>query len=178
MKRDEKLKSKSWLEYNPDPFFFRQKYSGGFRLVAWTSKLRQLKKLVYSILDTFPENVDILLKIRDENYINKWHRYHSSANLNRLIETMKRNETFVFSDGDNQLCVKRPDTDEYITLDDHGVLFIYSESEQFVDICQRNGFTRKRRKLFYTNGHWHICPEDSESLGRKIIKELKLRPVR
>jgi hypothetical protein len=178
MKPDEKLKSRSWdANYSPGAFFFRHKYSGGSRLVAWTSDLSQLKKLVYSILDTFPEDVEVLLKARDEEFSDNFHRYYASAKLDEVTEAIRQNEAFVFSDGSQQFCIKRPDTDEHIALDDHGILFIYSDSKRFVELCRDYGFRRKKRKLIYANGHWHIRPGDSQNLAKKLIKELGLASV-
>jgi hypothetical protein len=179
MTHDKRLKSRSWdANYNPHPFFFRQRYSGGFRLVAWTPELSQLKTLVYSILDTFPDSVEVLLKLREEEFSDQFSRYFGAVRRNDLVETIRRNESFVFSDGGNQLCVKRLDTDEHIALDDHGVLFVYySKSAQFVDLCRSNGFRRKRRKLIFADGHWHIRPKDSVSLGKGIVRELGLESV-
>jgi len=172
------VKSRSWdPNYNPRPFFFRQRYSGGFRLVAWTPELSQLKALVYSILDTFPDSVEALLKLREEEFSDRFSRYFGPVRRNDLVETIRRNESFVFSDGGNQLCVKRPDADDHIALDDHGILFIYSDSPHFIDLCRRHGFRRKRRKLIFADGHWHVRPKDSVILGKSIVRQLGLESV-
>jgi len=172
------LKSFAWARAcGRGAFFFRQKHSGGFRLVAWTSELPQLKRLVYSILDTFPEEVEVLLKLREKEFDDRFSRYLGPVRRDKLIETMKVKEPFVFADGGSQLCVKRLDTDEFIALDDHGILFIYSDSPQFVDLCRRKGLKRQRRALIYAHDHWHIRRKDSVRVGRGLVKALGLELV-
>jgi hypothetical protein len=178
MKQDEQLKSRSWdVRYGPEPFFFRQRFSGGSRWVAWTPKLSQLKTLVYSILDTFPDDVEVLLKLREKESDDRFSRYMGAVERKALVETIRRNEPFVFSDGGHQLCVKRPDTDEHIAFDDHGVLFIYSQSPQLVALCRSGGFRRQRRKLIFADGHYHVRPKGAVELGRALVSELGLESV-
>ncbi len=179
MNLEEKDKLKAIAkEYNLRPFFFRQKYSEGFRFVAWSSMLRQLKALVYDILKIFSGDIEILLKIRiqKEGEVD-WDRYHGQIEHWKLAEVIKNNELYVFQDGEHQLCIRDSDTGEYIALDDHDILFIYSESEQVIHICEKNGFENREEKLISDFGHWHYSPKDSSALGEKFINDLSLEPV-
>jgi hypothetical protein len=175
--KEEKLKA--CLDgYNPLPFYFKQKYEQGLRYVAWTSNLPQLKQLVYDIINSFSENLEILLKISLEDNPEEFQRYYTKIRKNDLISLMKQNELYIFSDGNHQLCIKRSDTGEYMALDDHDILFIYSDSQTNTDILKNNNFENREEKLIFDSGHWHIRPKDSEKLAEKLIKELNLTLIK
>jgi hypothetical protein len=138
-----------------------------------------LKQLFYRILQTFTTNVEILLKIEKEckSGEQQWNRYYGEVSIDRLQKIIKSNEKYVFQDGSNQLCVKRSDTGEYIVLDDHGILFIYSGSLCFAELCKEAGLEERLEKLIYASGHWHRSPKDADKLANKFIRDLGLKPI-
>jgi len=115
-------------KYAPSPFYFRQKYDNGFRYVAWTPRIGQLKQVIYDIIDNLSENLGILLKIGFEGNSDEFHRYYGEVTKANLMPIIKQHELYIFSDGGHQLCVRDLDTEEYIALDEHDILFIYSDS--------------------------------------------------
>jgi hypothetical protein len=165
--------------YSPAPFYLvQQSDQGETRFVAWTSELRQLKQLIDRLLDTFPDQVEVLLKVdtgetADQDSI--WNRYVGRASRKAVREALVNYERYVFQDGDNQLCVKRPDTDEYFALDHCGVLYVYSSSPQLADLCAGAGFARQHTaELISDAGHWRVSLKDGEQLREGLIHQLGL----
>ena len=91
---------------------------------------------------------------------------------------MKKNEFYIYSDGMHQLCIRDFNTDEYIALDDHDILFIYSNSQENVRILKNNNFEKRKEKLLMDLGHWHREPKDSKKLVEVLIKEMNLEKIK
>jgi hypothetical protein len=178
-KKEDLANLKAGVEgYNPNAFFFKQEYSEGTRFVAWTPTLSQLKALVYDILKIFASDLEILLKVRIRGKDDEaWNRYYGEIEHSKLTDVLKNNELYVFQDGEHQLCVRDTGSGEYIALDDHDTLFIYSDFEQVMAICKKNGFENREEKLISETGHWHCELKDSAVLCQKLINALSLEPV-
>ena len=161
--------------YNPSPFYFREKYENGHRYVAWSNNLIQLKKVFYGIVSEFPEDIEILLKISFEDEPEKFDRYYGKINKADFLLIIKENELYVFSDGNHQLCVRNPVSGDYIALDDHDILFIYSDLNENIEILKNNEFEERKEKLILEEGHWHVRPSNSEELSDRLIKKLNLK---
>jgi hypothetical protein len=117
------------------------------------------------------------LEERGRNGKSQWKRYYGKTSLSKLERTVKSNEKFLFQDGHIQVSIKRSDTGEYLTFDEHGVLYIYSNSDKFEKLCVKAGFEKKVEKLVSESGHWHILPKDSEKFKRNFISQLNLKVV-
>ena len=171
-------------DYGPSPFYFReQRGRDETRLVVWSPDLNQMKELFYQALKVFPAEVEVLLKIKREDKSTqkstqeKWDRYYGQFHRAALEEVIKQSETIIFQDGDSQLNVRKPDASDYVTLDDHGVIYVYSKSEQFEKLCRENGFEERLEKLISDLGHWHITPKDAQKKRAKFIRGLNLKRV-
>ncbi|MHC4742312.1 MAG: hypothetical protein ACYS8Z_10390 [Planctomycetota bacterium] len=163
--------------YNPEPFYYKEAGEYGTRFVAWAGKLSQLKELVYSILEGYPEELEVLLSVNEDNHEDNsedWVRHYGDVSKYHLINFVQDNELYIFSGGDHQLCSRRYDTEEYIALDDHGVLFIYSDSEETGEICRANGFEKRHEKLILQASHCHFRPPDADTLRELLIQQLNL----
>ena len=134
---------------------------------------------MYATLETFPNEVEVLLKLHelDDEGEERWARYYQQTTLHKVQEAIRSNEEYVFQDGFHQLCIKRPDNGEFIALDDHDVLFIYSGEEIFQNLCREAGFEERMDRLISEVEHWHHGPKDAEKLRDKFIKVLDLEAV-
>ncbi len=156
-------------EYAPSPFFHEEVYyledeTTSTRIVAWSEDLAQMRRLFFRILKTFTPTVEVLLKVyvdEDENGENTiWDHYYADMEHDRLIRGVTDNEAFVFRDGGHQLCVRDLDTDEYIALDDHGLLFLYSEDPVYYGLFRECGFELREDEIIYMLPHYHSMLED------------------
>lgn len=163
--------------YHPSAFFYKERRKEGVRLTAWTPQLDQLKQVFYDLLETFPEGIEVLLKTMDDQRTEKWKRFYGRPKLSTLREVIRSNEKFVFQDGGGQLSIKNPHTREYITLDEHGTLYVYSDSSQFLELFRRHRFTEQKKSLILDFGHWHVFPKAADRLRIRFIKALNLKRI-
>ena len=175
MKTSDKLKA--CVEgYDPPPFFFREEFQGNVRLVAWTSRLDHLKSAFYRIIESFPETVEVLFKVKIDSPddADEWHRYYGRIAHGTLESGIRANELCVFQDGGNQLCVRIPDTPEYIALDDHNILFVYSQRPSFRQALVESGLKEQANPLLFEKPHWHVMPKDSDIHRERFINAIGL----
>jgi len=100
------------------------------------------------------------------------------SRLGLLIEVMRSVEERVFQDGGSMICVRRPETEEYIALDEHGTLFIYSSDSGYLSLCEQLGFENRENELLDAAPHWHVRPAHYKTQSRPFIKTLGLKHVR
>lgn len=167
--------------YAPAPFFFRQFHpDGDERWVSWTPKLGMLKETVYAILDSFPDDVEVLWKHYDNEDAEgdpEWIRFMGTVRSSALKDTIRRHESFVFQDASNCLCVKRIDTGEYFALDHKGPLYLYSDSDWVPQLLTRLGHENRIEKLITDAGHWTRTRPDNAETRQAIATELNLSKV-
>ncbi|SRR6266446_1207390 len=167
--------------YSPSPFFFSQEYvPGKIRWVAWTASLPKLKELFYHVLGSFPEDVQILLKLqmaeRADPDTGPWKRYHGSSSLKTLRAVIEENECQIFLDGGSQLCLMCGEGGDYFALDEHGIFFLYADAEGIRDVFVELGFEHRQEKLITEDVHWHYRPGANEK-WQPFIEQLGLQVV-
>jgi hypothetical protein len=156
--------------------------AGGARLVAWTGRLSQLRATFRQLLTELPEHVEVLLKISVErrrwagqsHAREAWTRYYGTASKHKLEAAIATSDAFVFSDSRNQLCVRDPQTSEYVVIDDNGVVYVYSASERFRRVFQESGFEERVERLVGDEAHWDVVPPDGEGQERQFVSLLGL----
>jgi hypothetical protein len=167
--------------YEPAAFYFRQSHPGGDeRWVSWTPSLKMLKDTVYAILESFPDDVDVLWKHYDSEDAEgqpEWIRFCGTVAKSELIDSIRRYESFVFQDASNCLCVRRLDTDEYFALDHKGPLYIYSDSDWVPQLLARLGYENRIEKLITEGGHWSRTFPDNAETRSAIAARLHLEQV-
>lgn len=175
MSKNTNKRNKSVREnYKPDPFYFTEylKDYDKFRYTAWSYNLDQTRDLFYKLLDYFPKEVEVLLKIRKEG--DDWDWYFTEIKLVDLMDALISYDEYFFNDGGHQFCIKNLETDEYIVNDEHGIIFIYSFNHEFADELERNGYLKRDEELIYEKDHWHIHIKDYEIVMKEIIDKLNL----
>ena len=168
---------KAWSrDYEETPFFFEQKSKTGPRLIAWAEDPTLTKGVFYKILDAFPQEIEILLKIefREPNSKPLWSRYYKLVEKSLLIDEIRKNETYVFSDGSHQLCVKDPNTSRYLAFDEHGIFFLYSPTAEDVRVFRSLGFEPRYAEPIFSKPHFQHTPPEAEKLEMKFVTALRL----
>jgi hypothetical protein len=166
--------------YAPDPFVFEERNdSGDVRFVAWTPDVARLKRLVYAILDMFPDRVEVLFKTETgaESGRDGWQRYSAESTRTAIVEATRDSEELIFHDGGSMLCVKRMDDGAYLALDEHATLFIYSDDRTYLTVCEQLGFENRVTELVSDAPHWHHRPAHCEEHEQRFIRRLALASV-
>jgi len=175
----DRLKATAGIAYNPAPFYRRQTGKAfAVRLAVWTANLAQLKALFYDILEGYPDEVEVLLSVPqrwDEEDNPVWQGFYNQVPYTTIINAIRRNEEFVFQDGSVQLCLKIPGSPEYIALDDHGILFIYFDPPEIIELLAEHGFAYREESLIYESPHWHVSHRDDRLRQDQFVSELGLK---
>ncbi|MSR77348.1 MAG: hypothetical protein EXS63_03870 [Candidatus Omnitrophica bacterium] len=171
------MNPKSIEKKDAAPFFLIEKRGKDKRYTAWSGDLDQIKKLYGSLIDQFSEDIEILFKIKKEEK-KTWENYYGKNNLSDLKRTIQKREEWFFCDGEVQISVKRIDTGEYLTFDEHGVLYLYADpSKNYAATFKAAGFQEEQEAAVFEEGHWHISPKDSEKYRADFLRELHLEKV-
>jgi hypothetical protein len=169
---------KAWSqEYQESPFFFEGNVKAGHRLIAWAEDCALTKKAFYRILESFPQSIEVLLKIefRDSAETKPlWSRFYGVVDRWQVVKVIQDNEVYVFSDGSHQLCLKVPESDHYLAFDEHGIFFIYSPTAEGVAVFRSLGFASRYAEPIFSKPHFPHIPPESEKLGMRVLTGLGL----
>jgi hypothetical protein len=171
---------KAWApDYQESPFCFTQKFDQFHRLVAWSGDPAQVQRAFFATVELLPDPLEILLKVeagRAADGEPLWKRFSGVQRRDAFVAAVRANEFFVFSDGAHQLTVKDPAREHYLTLDEHGIFFVYGAGEGNLTLFRSLGFVEHDAPLLYTLPHFHRVPPD-DALQRKFIQSLGLLPA-
>jgi hypothetical protein len=81
----------------------------------------------------------------------------------------------IFHDGYHDLMIRIPENGDYVTFDEHGLVFIYSR-DNYSDLLKELKLEYKaNEKLIYQFGHWHIRPLNGKEDLKNLVDELGLQ---
>lgn len=171
---------KAWApDYTETPFFFEQTLEQFTRLVAWSDNPEQIQRAFFATVELLPDPVDILLKVAagaTDDGEPLWKRFEGRRRREAFASAVRANEFFVFSDGAHQLTVKDPEREHYLTLDEHGILFIYAPTPANNDVFRTLGYAERQAALLYALPHFQRISSD-DALQRLFITALGLLPA-
>jgi hypothetical protein len=107
-----------------------------------------------------------------------WSRYFGKIEKRKFIQTIQDFEIYVFSDGMHQLCVKIPETKRYLTLDEHGVLFLYQPETNDEILFQSLGFENRYAEPIWGTNFLVHTPPNAEQLEMNFKSQLGLQKVK
>jgi hypothetical protein len=150
------------------------------RWVAWPGPPDGLRDLFYRVIGAFPDEVDVLLKVRQwdqgEAGEERWQRFHGTCTRDRLLEVIEGHDDMVFRDGYTQLCVMCGGGGDYLALD-HGLFFLDTEDDGFAGLCRNLGWEERRGELLGQQAHFHGTSDAFTEERPRFISELGLREV-
>ncbi len=166
--------------YDPPPFYYIDRQEDYARIAVWTPNAEQMSGLVWALLQRFPGNVDVLLKLpRDEEHpLDGWYqRYHGVVPLALVQEVIARHLNYVFQVGGDVLCLRKEDELEYLALDEFGTLFYYTDSEETWPLFEACGFVQEQHP-FVSEGEAYLQRFDDQGTWlESFIRELGLSLV-
>ena len=166
--------------YDPPPFYYLDKREDYARIVAWSSDAEQMSAIFYALLLTFPEEVDVLLKLeRKEEHLldGMYERYFATVPRFRVVEVIGAHLPYVFGTSGHVLCLRKPEEPEYMALDEFGTLFYYTDSNDDFPIFESCGFVNKEHPFVDEGGCYVKHEDEAETWCRSFIESLRLEPV-
>ena len=97
-----------------------------------------------------------------------------TVDRNQLLDVVKANEPYVFSDGMHQPCLKDPGGDRYLAFDDHGIFFLYLPLPEDSELFKALGFENRYAEPIFGVPHFQHTAADSEKMEMKFITVLAL----
>jgi hypothetical protein len=154
------------------PFYLIQSNGSDKRFVASFQEKEKIKQFLTSFIDYTSDELQIIIRDFDDREKNK--DYIGLSTKSKLKSILETYEDYIFYDGFHDLILRRPNTGEYMTFDQHGLVFIHSR-ENYSVILERLGLTYKaNEKLIYEFHHFHIRPANVREDLKKLINELGL----
>ncbi len=159
-------------DFKTSPFYLIQTDGSNKRFIASFQDELKIKQFLTLFIDLTSEFLQI--KIRDFDDKENPLDFEGVATKSKLKSTLVDFEELVLHDGYHDLMLRRPETGDYISFDEHGLVFIYSQDD-YSDILEGLGLTHNpNEKLIYNYDHWHYRPANGRQELNKLIKELEL----
>lgn len=171
MTTDKPIKCAS-KDFKASPFYLIQSNGTDKRFVASFQDGPKIKEFLNLFIDQTLDGLQIKIREFDdkENPID----FDGQATKIKLKTTLDKYEEVVFHDGFHALMLRRPETGDYITFDEHGLVFIYTQ-DNYSNTLEGLGLTyNAKEKLIYQFDHWHYRPANGSENLKKLIKELGL----
>jgi hypothetical protein len=116
--------------------YFLEKCDKFVRLAVQIDEEQILEKLIRDFIYELSE-IEILVKTTDFNIEQQggdpWKRYFGEISKEKLLSGIKKYQYFIFHDGFIQFLIKNSITDEYICLDEYGILYYYLNSFEKIE---------------------------------------------
>jgi len=159
-------------EFTNGPFHLVQSNGADKRYEVFLKDKIRIRTLLAGFINQAKGLVQI--KVRDlddpENPVD----YSGELDKSELHRLMTRHEDVIFHNGCHDLILRGPGTGDYVTFDEHGLIFIYTDQDYSKILENLNARYRPDEKLIYEFNHWHYClPEGREKLA-EMINEFKL----
>jgi hypothetical protein len=165
---------KAWNENFLDGSFF---YREDDRVTARGCDHSHVKSLFMSVLDTFPDAVDVTFANRESSSA-PWHRFYNPVDRSRLEKAIQAQTVLIFQDSRTMLFVNNPANDTSIFLNEYGYLLISSRSATYERICELHGYKRERPIQFISDlQHALYEPPDHQLSSALFIRSLGLVEV-
>lgn len=146
--------------------------------MAWSSDYLNIRKALLALLDTFPAETDVLLKTRrGSSEIKEYDRWHGDVATPTIQQAISDFPGYVYQCGFDVLCLRNPETHEYLALDEYGLLWFYSREMQRETTFKNAGFEHKRNPLITDSGLWIVTLQNHEELREAFTRQLGLKRV-
>jgi hypothetical protein len=117
------------------------------------------------------------IKIRSLDEFLDWIVYSGETTKDRLHALMTEFEDVIFHNGRHDLVIQNPASGDYLTFDEHGLVYINTD-EDYSDVLKHLGAEhRPNEKLIYQSFHWHHSTEQLNEQLTELINALGLTKV-
>ena len=159
-------------DYTKEPFYLIQYNGSDKRTVASFQNKDNIKLFLRTFIESIESDVNV--KITDlEDYDNP-QDFDGMVSKEKINTALNNYDDFFLHDGYHELTLMNPGTSDLIAFDEHGLIYIYADSD-YESVLRSFGLTLKPdQKLIYELGHWHYRSADGKTVLTKIIADLKL----
>ncbi len=176
-------------DFDASPGYFREEFVDGattpgeqpttrFRLVISPPEAEAVDLFVEAVRMLGGEMLVLLKETggdADRGRPPRGRRYFGqSIDAETLAQAVEAKREWLAEDGHHQLMARRAGTSDYVVLDDHGLLFVYSRDPRFETWLAAHGIPRRRPWVKTDVDHLHCLTEDHEFQLRSLARQLGL----
>lgn len=156
------------------PFYLIQAHNSDRRYIVWLRDKIRIRTLLAGFINRAVSKADVKIRIFEspEEFID----YSGLVEKSALHLLMTKYEDVLFHNGYHDFMIRIPEIDEYIVLDEHGLIFIYSTKDYQEILHGLEAEYRPDEKLIYEFDHWHYCLAEGREKLLLLIGELQLQP--
>ena len=89
-----------------------------------------------------------------------------------MLEAIDGDADLIYRDGYTQLCVREPDGGDYVVLDEHGLIWVYSGGALLGPLAEH--LAEQPTELISEGGTWRRRIPAAEEAGRRFVARLEL----
>lgn len=143
--------------YRNEPFYLIQTNEDGKRYVVSLSDTFRIRILLSGFIDNIKNNCQLKIRSLDEdlNLI----VYTGKQSRDRLHALITEFEDVIFHNGRHDLIIQNPDSGDYLTFDDHGLIYIDTDEDYSAVLNNLGAEHKPDEKLIYQGFHWHHSTE-------------------
>lgn len=160
-------------KFTKQQFYLIQTNSTEKRFVISITDKLTLRILMAGFINEVKNYIQI--KIIDLNNTEKPKVYYGTSDKSKLHKLMTKYEDVIFHNGFHELLLRNPDNGHHIALDEHGLLFVYSNKDYAKILSQLKIEFKPKEKLIYEKEHWHFCLSDGYERLSMMINDLELK---
>jgi len=160
--------------YAEPPFFFVEEAADSPHAVAWFPM--KLGAAVRGLLEHWPDRLQVHLEILEGDFETVEFEAFGDVSKQRLREALDKNAEAAFGDGGVRFRVWREQTDRErcFGVDEHGVLFVWEDSDRIRKWLRELGAAERKSPLVYEGEHEHTIPEEADRKRSRFVRALGL----
>ena len=159
--------------FKNEAFYLIQYNGADKRIVASFQNKEDIKLFLKTFIESVEININV--KITDLDDYDDPQEFKGVVAKEKMKSTLDDNDDFLFHDGYHELTIMNPNSNDLIEFDEHGLIFIYANTD-YSKILENFGLKLKsKEKLIYEYDHWHYRPADGQNVLKKIISDLNLK---
>ncbi len=178
-------------DFDASPGYFREEFLDGsgqvdptgvpltrFRLVVSPPEAKAVSLFAEAVAILGGELLVLLKETSgdaDRGQVSKGRRYFGQGvPAEALVRALDLKHDWLAEDGHHQLMARRTGTNDYVVLDDHGLLFVYSRDPRFEEWLQSHGVPKRQPWVKTDVDHLHCLTEDHDFQIRSFARGLGL----
>ena len=151
--------------YNKDPFYLIKDNDTLKTYIVHLNDEFRIRILLSGFINSIDSIVDLTIRSYEDPF--NPIVYRGCQEKNRIHVLLTEFEDVIFHNGYHDLIFRNPDTNESITFDEHGLIFMDTNTD-YSDVLKNLGAELKQsEKLISKSFHWH---HSSESLNERLFE--------
>ena len=163
-------------DYDEKPFFFLEPKGETPYAVCWLGlDPDRVRATAEALLAEWPEKLEAHFEapVHPEPHDNVFDLFGYVRKAN-VLGAFEEHPDVAFRDGGVRLRIWRKDNEDCIGLDEHGLIFYWSDPKHARAEFQALGIEERKAPLILDEEHWHSDPNDADAARSAFLKVLAI----